>query len=112
MFLLPFSSSSHPFRPITGDAKEENVEEVRNDVRRSEDEVDHAANTVLRSPSPSPVRVDPYSPERGEGNSGDYYYDTWEVPTTFNPKFRRTLKLQYWDRTQECKERKWDHMVS
>lgn len=29
----------------------------------------------------------------------------------FNLDVGRTLKLEYWDRTRECKERKWDHMV-
>ncbi|KAM3574101.1 hypothetical protein VYU27_003912 [Nannochloropsis oceanica] len=34
----------------------------------------------------------------------------WEHPTSVNPACKRTLQIEYWDRTRECKERKWDHM--
>lgn len=34
-----------------------------------------------------------------------------DYPCGFNLDVGRTLKLEYWDRTRECKERKWDHMV-
>jgi len=37
--------------------------------------------------------------------------ENWEHPTSVNPGCKRTLKIEYWDRTRECKERKWDHMV-
>ena len=36
--------------------------------------------------------------------------DNWDVPCGFNEAAKRTLRIEYWDRTRECKERKWDHM--
>jgi len=37
--------------------------------------------------------------------------ENWDHPASMNAMCRRTLKIEYWDRSRECKERKWDHMV-
>ncbi|EWM21015.1 hypothetical protein Naga_100081g23 [Nannochloropsis gaditana] len=36
--------------------------------------------------------------------------ENWDHPASMNAMCRRTLKIEYWDRSRECKERKWDHM--
>lgn len=52
----------------------------------------------------------------GEDEGGSQVDDSfraeqnWEHPTSVNPACKRTLQIEYWDRTRECKERKWDHM--
>lgn len=43
----------------------------------------------------------------GEGGEVE---GNWDVPCGLNEAARRTLRIEYWDRTRECKERKWDHM--
>ncbi|OQR93084.1 hypothetical protein ACHHYP_02979 [Achlya hypogyna] len=55
----------------------------------------------LRSPrSPASDWIDPY-------NDGAGYYDDYADDAD---RGRRTLKLEYWTRSDECKERKWDHL--
>ena len=55
--------------------------------------------------------------EGGEEEGGSHVDDSfraeenWEHPTSVNSACKRTLRIEYWDRTRECKERKWDHMV-
>lgn len=68
-------------------------------------------NPSSRSPSPQYQRPSE-TPSPRSPNVGSYDYPgDWEC-YEFNPAIGRTLKIEYWDRTRECKERKWDHMVS
>lgn len=73
---------------------------------------------IERPPSPLRARVEDYSPPASPrhpshpllaSTSAD---KTWEVPCGLNPEAGRTLKIEYWDRTRACKERKWDHMIA
>lgn len=69
-------------------------------------------NPSSRSSSPQYQRPSetpsPRSPNVGSYDDCPGDWDCYE----FNPAIGRTLKIEYWDRTRECKERKWDHMVS
>lgn len=49
--------------------------------------------------------------------ASDYYLDDdeeeeeeEEAYCEYNSSKKRTLTIEYWSRTEECKERKWDHM--
>lgn len=62
--------------------------------------------------SPSPrLSVNPDDPQPGDESGRTTPADSWDYPCGFNPAVGRTLKLEYWDRTRECKERKWNHLV-
>lgn len=83
-----------------------------------------------RSASPSPARGDNYGAHvvkeidakkngkddeegamRREVDDSFRGEENWDHPVSMNAMCRRTLKIEYWDRSRECKERKWDHMV-
>jgi hypothetical protein len=72
---------------------------------------------IERPPSPLRARVEEYSPPASPRHpshplpASTTADKTWEVPCGLNPEAGRTLKIEYWDRTRACKERKWDHMV-
>ncbi|KDO34564.1 hypothetical protein SPRG_00627 [Saprolegnia parasitica CBS 223.65] len=58
-------------------------------------------------------RSDVGSPPRAtQGDCYDAYYDGpgYDDFADDADRRRRTLKLQYWTRSDECKERKWDHL--
>jgi len=51
-----------------------------------------------------------YETDYGSEYESDGYTSEEDEYITFNESKLRTLKIRYWSRTQECKERKWDHM--
>ncbi|OQR95805.1 hypothetical protein THRCLA_07558 [Thraustotheca clavata] len=92
------------------DSRRDNPVSVGDDTGELTDKENNTSPLSKYDQCPSPKEEKYASSPRPD----DYYYnDSYEGYYDYgdeSDRGRRTLKLEYWTRSEECKERKWDHL--